>query len=303
MTECGVPAAELASSQLDATNASPSAKAPQRVSARYTGQLPTDGMRDPTATVIYAIASLNTSQRSAGLSNQVRVPAASTEPPPTDFAAQLTGQGVVLTWTGPLLSIPGSNDTPHYFYRVFRTAKDAPQATLIGEIQRGAQNQMRLVDSIFVWEKEYEYRINVTTRVRIGALHPCPSDSPTPSLPLCKDLVDIPGEDSPPATVIAHDIFPPSVPTALQAVFSGAGQKPFIDLIWNANTDADLTGYNVYRREGSAPPVRINTELIKAPAFRDDNVAPGRTYFYSVAALDARGNESARSEGASERVP
>jgi fibronectin type 3 domain-containing protein len=94
----------------------------------------------------------------------------------------------------------------------------------------------------------------------------------------------------------------------LQAVFSGTGQKPFIDLIWNANTDADLTGYNVYRREGSAGPVhvnavRINTELIKAPAFRDTNVASGQTYFYSVAAIDARGNESARSEEASERVP
>jgi len=303
MTGCGTPAAELASSQLDTTKANLSAKAPQRVSARYTDPLPTDWMREPTATVIYAIESLNTSHRSAGLSNQVRVPAASTEPPPTDFAAQLTGQGVVLTWTGPLLSILGSNDTPHYFYRVFRSAKNAPQATLIGEIQQGTQDKMRLVDNAFVWEKEYEYSINVTTRTRIGPLHACPSDSPTPSLPLCKDLVDIPGEDSAPVTIIAHDIFPPSVPTDLQAVFSGTGQKPFIDLIWNANTDADLTGYNVYRREASVPPVRINTELIKAPAFRDANVAPGQTYFYSVAAVDARGNESARSEEASERVP
>jgi hypothetical protein len=162
---------------------------------------------------------------------------------------------------------------------------------------------MRLVDNTFVWEKEYEYRISVTTRIRIGPLHACPSDSPTSSLALCKDLVDIPGDDSAPATIVAHDIFPPSVPTALQAVFSGTGQKSFIDLIWNANTDADLTGYNVYRREGSAPPVRINTELAKAPAYRDTNVAPGQTYFYSVAAVDARGNESARSEEASERVP
>src|SRR5882757_7799699 len=80
MTECGIPAAELASSQLDTTNASPSAKAPQRVSARYTDPLPNDWTRDTTATVIYAIESLNTSHRSAGLSNRVSVPATSTEP-------------------------------------------------------------------------------------------------------------------------------------------------------------------------------------------------------------------------------
>jgi len=302
MTECGTHAVELSSSQLETSKENLSARVPQRILARYTDPLPNDWTRDTIATVIYAIESLNTSHRSAGLSNQVRVPSASTEPPPTDFAAQLTGQGVVLTWTGPLLSIPGSNGAPHYFYQVFRTAKDAPQPTLVGEIQQGTQDKMRLVDSAFVWEKEYEYRINVTTRIRIGDLHACPSDSATPSLPLCKDLVDIPGEDSAPVTIIARDIFPPSVPTSLQAVFSGTGQKPFIDLIWNANTDADLTGYNVYRREGSAPPVRINTELAKAPAYRDTNVASGQTYFYSVAAVDARGNESARSEEASERV-
>jgi hypothetical protein len=33
------------------------------------------------------------------------------------------------------------------------------------------------------------------------------------------------------------------------------------------------------------------------------NVASGRTYFYSVSAVDIRGNESARSQEASEAVP
>jgi len=42
---------------------------------------------------------------------------------------------------------------------------------------------------------------------------------------------------------------------------------------------------------------------VKTPAFRDSNVAAGRNYFYSVSAIDARGNESARSEEATESVP
>jgi fibronectin type 3 domain-containing protein len=47
----------------------------------------------------------------------------------------------------------------------------------------------------------------------------------------------------------------------------------------------------------------LNEELIKAPAYRDENVAPQKKYSYSVSAVDVRGNESARSEEATESVP
>jgi len=305
LAECGKPSAELASSQLETTK-NVTAKAPARVTSRYSDILPADWMRDSTASITYAIESLNTNHRSAGLSNQVRVPSAITEPPPKDFAANLTDEGVVLTWSGPFLSIPGGDSTAHYYYRVYRTNvdrtnKDTQQSSFVGEIFQGTQDKMRLVDHNFVWEKTYEYSINVTTRIASGPPHACLGESNR--LPACRDTVDIEGEDSAPTTVVAHDVFPPAVPTGLQAVFSGAGQKPFIDLTWNADTNNDLAGYNVYRHEGAGAPTKISTDLVKAPAFRDANVASGQTYYYSVAAVDARGNESARSEEASEQVP
>jgi hypothetical protein len=43
--------------------------------------------------------------------------------------------------------------------------------------------------------------------------------------------------------------------------------------------------------------------LVNTPAFRDSNVVPGHSYFYSISAVDVRGNESSRSEEASETVP
>jgi hypothetical protein len=49
--------------------------------------------------------------------------------------------------------------------------------------------------------------------------------------------------------------------------------------------------------------VKVNGELVETPAYRDANVATGRKYLYSVAAVDVRGNESARSEEAGETVP
>jgi fibronectin type 3 domain-containing protein len=89
----------------------------------------------------------------------------------------------------------------------------------------------------------------------------------------------------------------------LQAVFSGPGQKPFIDLVWAPVMDADLAGYNVYRREEGSPSEKLNAELVKTPAYRDEHVTGGKKYFYSVSAVDVRGNESAKSEEAGEKVP
>ncbi|PYX11258.1 MAG: hypothetical protein DMG85_06200, partial [Acidobacteria bacterium] len=98
-------------------------------------------------------------------------------------------------------------------------------------------------------------------------------------------------------------IFPPAVPSGLEAVASGVGQPPFVDLIWAPNTDADLAGYNIYHHEQGGQPMKINSELVKTPAFRDTTAAGGKKYFYSITAVDLRGNESAHSEEASETVP
>src|SRR5262249_39833320 len=110
-------------------------------------------------------------------------------------------------------------------------------------------------------------------------------------------------DDTPDIRIFAHDVFPPSIPTGLQAAFSGAGPTSFIDLIWTPDTEVDLAGYNVYRREEGGAPTRINPSLVQVPAFRDSGVTAGHTCFYSVSSVDRSGNESGRSEEASERVP
>ena len=118
----------------------------------------------------------------------------------------------------------------------------------------------------------------------------------------CRATAEVEGDDTAEVKVFAHDIYPPSVPTGLQAVASGAGQRPFIDLIWSPAAEADLAGYNVYRGEPGSAAVKINSEIVKVPAYRDPDVKPGVRYSYSVSAVDARGNESARSQEASEGV-
>lgn len=73
--------------------------------------------------------------------------------------------------------------------------------------------------------------------------------------------------------------------------------------MWSPDTEADLAGYNVFRHEGNETPVKLNSEPVKTPAFRDTTVQPGKKYFYSVSAVDGRNNESAKSEVTSEQVP
>ncbi len=240
--------------------------------------------QNPTGNIMYAVEVLNRDRRSAGLSNRVTVPAPPTLPPPSDFHAQLTASGVEFTWTSA--ATPPALPGVQYRYRIYRRDASTGKDAIAAEGPLSEAGPIRSQDSTFEWEKAYLYRITTVSIV---------------SRPAGEDQVE--GDDSPEVRIVAHDVFPPAVPQGLQAVYSGEGQKPFVDLIWAPVTDADLAGYNVYRREGDTAPIRLNSDLVKAPSYRDSAVMPGKTYFYSVSAVDLRGNESARSDEGSETVP
>jgi hypothetical protein len=284
LTQCGTPVGEAAP---PADFASRKNAAGQKLTASYIDTLPLDmRVRNIFGSATYAVEVLNADGRAAGLSNQVHVPLAETLLPPTDFAARVTAQGVELTWTGALLSLPGSSPIRRS-YRVYRRAEASQQEILVGEREAGIEENQSLTDQSFEWEKTYYYRVTTFTVVAQPG----------------KPEMSIEGDDTPEVKVFADDVFPPAVPSGLQAVFSGPGQQPFIDLIWAPVTDADLDGYNIYRHEEGGAPIKVNSEPVKIPAFRDVQVVSGKKYFYSVSAVDLRGNESTRSEEASESVP
>jgi hypothetical protein len=288
MSECGNPVGEVTAPQLPGAGSpqAKSAKAAESVHADYTDNLPGRLLvENPDAQISYAVSVLNGNGRSVGLSNVAHVPAVAALPPPSDFRARVTAEGVVLSWT----AVPHEPKVSglRYLYRVYRRPEGGNTDTVAGELPVDASSAAQLVDHSFDWEKTYFYRGTVVTLIRQEG----------------KPETQFEGGDTSPITVFAHDVFPPAVPSGLQAVFSGTGQQPFIDLIWAPDTDADLAGYNIFRHEAGAGPVKINAELVKTPAFRDMNVASGREYVYSVSAVDVRGNESTRSQEARETVP
>jgi hypothetical protein len=286
----------------------------KKLSASFVDTLPSALEQEhSTAYASYAVEVMNTAGRGAGLSNDVHVPLVPTLPPIPGFAAEITAQGITISWKCPPTS--GRRTGIKYLLRIYRRSELDPKEIKLADVdvtdcvqplgdlsrltsnpnsqsnpvanQHADQNKIitSFLDQTFEWEKTYSYRSTVVSVVEIAG---------KPS--------EVEGDDTPEAKVFAHDVFPPAVPTGLQAVFSGPGQQPFIDLIWAPVTDSDLAGYNVYRHESGSAPVKLNPEPVKTPAFRDVQIAPGKTYFYSVSAVDQRGNESARSEEANETV-
>ncbi|MGD1214834.1 MAG: hypothetical protein ABR861_07590 [Terriglobales bacterium] len=295
LTECGNPAAMLpapSSAPQKSGSARPAAQksgSPRPAPQAYTDTLPsTMQQQDPDAEVTYAVEVLNRNARGAGLSNRVHVPAMLTLPPPGDLSAELTGDGVVLTWTsaGESQNVPTKSLGVQHRYRIYRRDESSGKDAIAGEVPVGEAGPAKFTDSSFEWERTYLYRITAVSIVK-------QPDSE----------VQVEGDDTPAVRVIAHDVFPPSVPAGLQAAYSGEGQKPFIDLIWAPVTNADLAGYNVYRSEANSAAIKLNSELVKSPSYRDSAVASGKTYSYAVSAVDVRGNESQRSEQSSESVP
>ena len=294
VADCGNPAAEIPPAQFPSPtgNSTPNGAKPSKVQVNYTDVLSSELEKIPTAAITYAVTVLNESGRSAGLSNQVQIPSAPTLPPPDHFRAEVKKDGVLLSWECP--PAKASSDVLDHKLRIYRREQGKQADTKVSDanLMDCAQTQPasqlpEFLDQNLEWEKHYDYRATVVTVVS------------TPG----KDAVEVEGDDTPSVAVFAHDIFPPAVPTGLQAAFSGVGQAPFVDLVWSPDTEADLAGYNIFRHEENEPPVKLNSEPVKAPAFRDSKVQSGKKYFYSVSGVDERSNESAKSEETSEQVP
>lgn len=241
--------------------------------------------QNPLGRFTYAVEGLNQSGRGAGPSNRVQVPAAPVLLPPSDFAASVTAAGVVLRWSG--MEDPREVPEISHRYRVYRREEATQSSTPIADLPLTGPTEVSFVDHSFEWEKKYEYHLTVVTFV----------SQPN------KPEAQVEGDDATPVQVFTRDVFPPGVPSGLQAVSSGIEQQPFVDLIWAPDADADLAGYNVYRSEAGSAEAKLNSKPVNTPAYRDSSVVRGRKYVYSVTAVDVRGNESGRSEEAEESVP
>ena len=98
----------------------------------------------------------------------------------------------------------------------------------------------------------------------------------------------------------------------LSCIISGQVLAGSATLNWNANTESDLAGYNVYY--GTSPRTGTNPKTCtmcgyttkvnvgKVTTYTFSNLTNGATYYFSVSAYDTSGNESAFSGEVSKLV-
>ncbi len=94
----------------------------------------------------------------------------------------------------------------------------------------------------------------------------------------------------------------PLAPTILRAVAHNIEifDQLEIALDWNANDEADLVGYRVYRstQPDFAPAADLLRAEVETPRFKDDQIEIGTVYYYQVTAFDRGDKESEGSLGA-----
>jgi len=97
---------------------------------------------------------------------------------------------------------------------------------------------------------------------------------------------------SPVVVVPVADRTPPDTPN-LQSLHLSSNQ---LQIRWQANTEADLAGYRLYRStnwpvDRSQGPIH-GVPLLTTPSYQDQVVLNGQTYYYVFTAVDQAGNES-----------
>jgi hypothetical protein len=239
----------------------------------------------------YFVEVRNRKGRSAGESNAAVVPAGQAPAAVTDLNAEVRKDGIALRW---------KPDDPRDSVRLERTLENPPPAQKqsgplaapaepVHQILAVSSDEGKALDKSIVFGRTYEYRAQRIAEVVVDG-----------------KTLELASELSPPVRVEALDVSPPAIPTGLAAVANppANGEPASIDLSWQPNSEPDLAGYFVYRREAETPWQRISGEKpAPAPAYHDGNVLPGHTYIYGVSAVDQKGHESGRSADAEETVP
>ena len=239
----------------------------------------------------YFVEVRNRKGRSAGLSNAAVVLAGQAPAAVTNLNAEVRKDGIVLRWK-PV----DAQDS----VRLERTLENPPPAKAhsgpmaapaepVHETLGVSSDEGNALDPGIVFGRIYDYRAQRIARVE--------ADGKT---------LELAGELSAPVRIDALDVFPPAIPAGLAAVANPPenGEPASIDLSWQPNTEPDLAGYFIYRREAETPWRRISgSQPASAPAFHDASVLPGHSYIYGVSAIDQKGHESGRSASAEETVP
>jgi len=230
----------------------------------------------------YSVRMFNTAGQANDFSTYATIePLLNLALPPAKLAAKQVETQIEITWDPPEGNMNETSPANVAGYNIYRR-----QGGSFNKINAEPLIEPRFVDRNFQFGADYQYVVR--------------SLSFKPGSASLSESIE--SDDSPPLDHTPKDTFPPAPPKPVTI----ASINSLVSLFWPLSAEPDVVGYNVYRAEDeNAPPekwVKLNPELHKTASFRDDKVQVGKKYFYQITAVDAYGNESARSETVSETV-
>jgi hypothetical protein len=199
-------------------------------------------------------------------SNIVRATLLDVSGPVENLQIKTTEKALDLSWTPPSSSLSGRALTTLSGYRVYWSQTGKPASFQM----RGETAAPAFSDSDFAFDHSYFYKVRAVFKQ---------GDQMAES------------EDSTIVPITPRDTFPPAPPANVSALFSADA----VELVWTANREPGLAGYNIYRREKEGAPQKINAELLRTPTFEDRSIQMGHQYFYRVTSVDLTHNESSPS--------
>ena len=225
-------------------------------------ELPAAGPPEPVR--VYVLRGVARNGRGGAASARVSVPLGPLPAPPAGLAARNTEKAVIVDWLPALARIGGRALRYNVYDRAASSDPLNPAPLEAASLERPGAALGE------------EICFQVRTVEAAGAIQ----------------LESFP---SPPVCITPTDEFPPAAPRGLAAVATPGA----VQLIWDANTEADFAGYLVLRADSPDETLRTLTPApLPETGFRDATAVPGTRYVYVVVAVDSASppNRSAPSE-------
>jgi hypothetical protein len=240
--------------------------------------------------LLYRIQLNNATDRNAGWSQPAYTLAGAAPPAVQNLSAEGTRQGILLRWQ----SAASPQSSAPIDVRVRREIVGAPAAA--------STKSMPLAEPL--WLATHAETTGATAGETLDAS--AQENIRYRYVAVRRQIVQIDDRrlelrsaPSAPADITLRDIFPPPIPTDLNAApFTQSGQFA-IDLVWQPVSDPGLAGYNVTRQtvDANGTPIassqRLNSSLVTLPAYHDATAISTEHYRYNVSSVDFKGNESA----------
>jgi fibronectin type 3 domain-containing protein len=231
----------------------------------------------------YAVRYVNAAGQRAAFSNFLSIePAARIAEAPSNIRRELSESAITIQWDAPKQNIDGSTPVNLLGYNVYRV--NAAQNE-VGQtpINQGLITATQYQDHNFKFGEKYTYLVR---SVSLGTL-----------------ARQVESLNSPTVEAAPIDTFAPAAPTGL-SIGPAPGR---LSLFFAANSESDVAGYLIYRSTDPNLPKNqwtlLTTTVLTRTTFADENVDPGKTYYYYVVAVDTSDNKSQPSEVVSDTAP